>query len=109
LGSRLTSDPAAFALHAGGYLLYYVGFEYLFRGFLLLGTKDAIGAAAANLLQACLATAFHFGKPGMEMAAAFPASLLFGWATLRTGAIWCALAVHWTVGVSVDYFLVFRT
>jgi len=108
LGGALEPDPAAFALHAGLYLLYYLGFEYLFRGFLLLGTKDHIGPAAANLLQACLATAFHFGKPGMEMAAAFPASLLFGWATLRTGSIWCALAAHWVVGVSTDWFLVFR-
>lgn len=107
LGGALPPDAAAFAIHAGFYLLYYLGFEYLFRGFLLLGTKDAIGPAAANLLQACLATAFHFGKPGMEMAAAFPASLVFGWATLRTGSVWCALAAHWMVGVSMDYFLVF--
>ena len=42
------------------------------------------------------------------MLAAFPASLLFGWATLRTGSIWCALAVHWVVGVSMDWFLVFQ-
>ena len=107
LGGALTADPAAFAAHAAFYLLYYLGFEYLFRGFLLLGTKDDIGPTAANLLQACLATAFHFGKPGNEMLAAFPASLLFGWATLRTGSIWCALIVHWVVGVSVDWFLVF--
>ena len=108
LGGGLGRDPIAFAVHAGFYLLYYLGFEYLFRGFLLLGTKDDIGPTAANLLQACLVTAFHFGKPGMEMAAAFPASLLFGWATLRTGSIWCALAAHWVVGISMDWFLVFR-
>lgn len=108
LGGALSPDAGAFAAHAGFYLLYYLGFEYLFRGFLLLGTKDEVGPAAANLLQACLVTAFHFGKPGMEMAAAFPASLLFGWATLRTRSIWCALGVHWVVGVSLDWFLVFQ-
>lgn len=107
LGGQLAPEPGAFALHAGGYLLYYLGFEYLFRGFLLLGTKDHLGAFPANLLQACLATAFHFGKPGLEMAAVVPASLLFGWTTLRTGSIWCALALHWVVGVSLDWFLVF--
>lgn len=107
LGGRLGPDPAAFAVHAGAYLLYYLGFEYLFRGFLLLGLEQSVGAVEANLMQAALATAFHFGKPGMEMAAAFPASLLFGWLTLRTRSIWCALALHWTVGVSLDWFLVF--
>lgn len=107
LGGRLVADPTAFAVHAGGYLLYYLGFEYLFRGFLLFGTKDEIGPAAANLLQACLATAFHFGKPGLEMAAVFPASLVFGWLALATESIWCPLGIHWVVGVAVDYFLVF--
>lgn len=107
LGGAVTRDPAVFAMHAGFYLIYYLGFEYLFRGFLLLGTKDEIGPTAANLLQACLAMAFHFGKPGNEMLAAFPASLLFGWATLRTGSLWCALIVHWVVGVSLDWFMVF--
>lgn len=108
LGGALGPTPRAFAAHAALYLVYYLGFEFLFRGFLLLGTKGAIGPWAANLLQACLVTAFHFGKPGMEMAAAFPASLVFGWATLRTGSIWCALAAHWVVGVSMDWFLVFQ-
>ncbi len=109
LGGPVPPEVGYFALHATLYLIYYLGFEYLFRGFLLLGTQDAIGPIAANLLQACLATAFHFGKPGMEMAAVFPASILFGWATLRTGSIWCALAVHWVVGVSLDWFLVFTS
>jgi membrane protease YdiL (CAAX protease family) len=107
LGGRLAPDAGAFAVHAGAYLLYYLGFEYLFRGFLLFGTQDELGALGANLLQACLATAFHFGKPGTEMLAAFPASLAFGWAALRTRSIWCPLAAHWVVGVSMDWFLVF--
>lgn len=107
LGGALPADAPPFAQHAALYLAYYLGFEYLFRGFLLLGTEAAIGPAAANVLQASLATAFHLGKPGLELASVFPASLLFGWATLRTRSIWCALAVHWVVGVSLDWFLVF--
>jgi membrane protease YdiL (CAAX protease family) len=107
LGGQLRPNPAAFAVHAGGYLLYYLGFEYLFRSFLLFGTKDEIGPAAANVLQACLATAFHFGKSGLEMAAVFPASLVFGWVALYTESIWYVLGIHWVVGVAVDYFLVF--
>ena len=38
--------------------------------------------------QTGLAMLVHFGKPGVELAAAFPARLLFGWVTLRTGSIW---------------------
>jgi membrane protease YdiL (CAAX protease family) len=106
LGGPLGPNATALAAHAGKYLLYYFGFEFLFRGFLLMGIKDAFGPRGANLVQACLATAFHLGKPAAEVIAAFPASLLFGWTTLRTRGIWCAVVVHWIVGVSLDWFLV---
>jgi membrane protease YdiL (CAAX protease family) len=39
------------------------------------------------------------------LAAAFPASLIFGWIALRTGSIWYALGIHWAVGVALDWFL----
>ena len=107
LGQLVTDTFSSFAPHAAAYLLYYLGFEYLFRGFLLLGLSDRIGPAAANVLQAALVMTVHFGKPGLEMAAALPASLAFGWLTLRTGSIWYAVAIHWVVGVTLDWFLVF--
>ena len=96
---------AAFLPHVLLYGLYYAGFEFFFRGFLLFGLSHRLGPGAANLLQAGLATMVHFGKPDMEMAAAFPASLAFGWVTLRTGSIWYAFAIHWVVGVVVDWLL----
>lgn len=108
LGGALVPDLSSFAVHAGAYLLYYLGFEYLFRGFLLLGLEEELGGLNANVLQSVLATAFHLGKPALEMLAVFPASLLFGWLTLRTRALWCALALHWVVGVVLDALLVFR-
>ena len=111
IGGTYPMDPAvsrelgAFATHAFFYFLYYLGFEYFFRGFLLLGTAEHLGPDVANLLQSSLATMVHIGHPTLEVAAAFPASLAFGWITLRTGSIWYALTVHWVVGVSLDWFL----
>ncbi len=97
--------PSSFLPHVVGYLLYYIGFEYFFRGFMLLGLEDRLGPKAANALQAGIVTLAHLGKPPIELLAAYPASLLFGWMTLRTRAIWAAVAVHWAVGVALDYFL----
>ena len=91
--------------HVVGYGLYYLGFEYYFRGFLLLGLKPRLGPGASNVLQAGIVTMAHLGKPGIELAAAFPASLVFGWLTLRTGSIWYALGIHWAVGVALDWFI----
>ena len=91
--------------HVVGYGLYYLGFEYFFRGFVLLGLSPRIGPAVANLLQAGIVTMAHVGKPGIELAAAFPASLIFGWIALRTGSIWYAFGIHWAVGVALDWFM----
>jgi len=96
---------AAFLPHAVGYVLYYVGFEYHFRGFLLLGLERPLGPWAANVLQAGIVTLAHLGKPDVELAAAFPASLLFGWIVLRTRSIWYAVAIHAAVGLALDFFL----
>lgn len=108
LGAGLVPTTAAFAKHAAGYALYYIGFEYFFRGFLLLGLSDRLGAGGANLLQATLALMLHFGKPPLEMAITFPASLAFGWSVLVTRSIWYAVVIHWVAGVTLDWFLVFR-
>ena len=105
LNHSVTLALAVFVPHVVFYFLYYLGFEYHFRGFLLLGLQDRLGPHAANVMQAGLVTLVHVGKPGIELAAAFPASLLFGWITLRTGSIWYALVLHWVVGVSLDWFL----
>jgi membrane protease YdiL (CAAX protease family) len=71
-----------------------------------LGLEARLGAGAANVLQAGIGTMAHLGKPPVELLAAFPASLLFGLIALRTRSIWYALAIHWAVGLALDWFLV---
>jgi len=100
-----TLAPPVFALHVLGYGLYYAAFEFHYRGFLMLGLEDHIGAAQANLLQAGIATLAHLGKPITELAALLPGSLIFGWVTLRTRSIWYSFGIHWMLGVALDYYL----
>lgn len=95
----------SFLPHAVGYVLYYIGFEYHFRGFLLLGLEKRIGPWAANILQAGIVALVHVGKPSVELAVAFPASVLFGWIVLRTRSIWYVVAIHAAVGIALDFFL----
>lgn len=102
----VTRDWGSFLPHALGYLVYYVGFEFFFRGYLLLGLQERLGARRANLLQSVLAVIIHAGKPISEVAAAFPGSLVFGWLTLRTRSIWYSVALHWLVGVSLDWYII---
>lgn len=106
VGEPLGPAAAVFVPYALAYLAYYVGFELFFRGYLLLGLEDVLGAGPANLLQAGLATAAHLGMPWLEVGAAFPASLVFGWVALRTRSIVYPVLLHWAVGASLDWFLV---
>ena len=105
LDPNVTTAVAVFTVHALLYLLYYIGFDFFFRGFLLFGLLPRFGPIASNLFQAGLATLVHVGKPTTELIAAFPASLLFGYVTLRTGSIWYAVFGHWMVGLAMDWFI----
>lgn len=106
VGEPLAPAAAVFAPYALAYLAYYAGFELFFRGYLLLGLEDVLGSGPANLLQAGLATAAHVGMPWLEVGAAFPASLVFGWVALRTRSVVYPVLLHWAVGASLDWFLV---
>lgn len=104
LGGAPEPTAEAWLGYAGAYLLYYTGFEFFFRGFLLMGLEASLGSRTANLVQSALAVAIHFGKPVMETISAWPASLVFGWLTLRTRSVWYAVVIHWIVGVSLVWF-----
>ena len=50
----MAARPGSFAPHAALLLAYYVGWELLFRGVLLLGLRERLGDGPANALQTAL-------------------------------------------------------
>lgn len=105
LDPLLTGDLADLLPHAARQLLYFAAWEVLFRGVLLFGLRDRLGAGTANVVQTALSVIAHFGRPFDETLAAIPAGLLFGWIDLRVGSIWYVAIVHWVVGAALDWFL----
>jgi membrane protease YdiL (CAAX protease family) len=95
----------AFWTYAALQLLYYGAWEILFRGVLLFGLMDALGARASNLVQTGLSTTAHFGRALPETFMALPAGLVFGAVALRTRSVWYVALIHWTAGVSMDWFI----
>ncbi len=108
LDRGLVPTAGAFAPHAALLLVYYTGWELLFRGVLLLGLRDRLGGGAANALQTALSVTAHFARPACETLAAIPAGLAFGAITLRARTIWPAVIIHWVVGAAMDWFVVAR-
>lgn len=101
--SALASLPL-FLLLEGVYLVYYLGWEFLFRGFMLFGLEKSYGALAAILIQTIPSTLVHIGKPFNETFSAIFAGILFGFVAWRTRSILYPLILHALVGIGTDVF-----
>ena len=85
--------------------MFYTAWEFYFRGFLLFGLRSELGAMNAVLIQTMASSLLHIGKPEGEILGAIPIGLLFGWFALRTRSIWYGWAVHASIGVLTDLFI----
>lgn len=108
LDPAVSPSVGTFLPYALSAFLYFGAWEVLFRGVLLFGLAERFGAANANVTQSGLAVTAHFGRALNETFAALPGSLVFGFVTWRTRSIWYIAIIHWTVGMSMEWFLLAR-
>lgn len=88
-------------------LLYYLAWEFYFRGFLLFGLKDKFGETPAVLIQTISSCLIHIGKPEGEIIGSIIVGILFGYIALRTKSIWYVFFMHASIGVLTDLFIIF--
>lgn len=91
-----------FAAWAGLYALYYVAFEFFYRGFVIVVLEPHWGLIAAVWTQVLLSTLIHVGKPLTETLAAFPAGFLFAFVALRTRSLLWPVLLHLVIGLVTD-------
>lgn len=96
-----------FWLHVCTYVLFYVGWEFHFRGFLQFGLAESMGRTHAVLIQVMASSLLHIGRPVTETIAAVGAGMLWGWLAYRTNSILSGMLQHILVGVIVDAAIVF--
>jgi uncharacterized protein len=99
------ASAGAFALHAATYVLFYVGWEFFFRGFLQFGLREALGDVNAVLVQVLASTLAHLGCPPSEVYGAIFGGLLWGMLAFRTRSLLSGLVQHCLLGISLDWFL----
>jgi membrane protease YdiL (CAAX protease family) len=117
---------APFFLHFAAYaLLYYLPWEFFFRGFLLFplaleaersllshnttadGGKIVTSAVAALVFfQTIPSTMLHFGHPLSELLGAIPAGIAFGLLAWKTKSIIPGFILHAALGFGTDLFIV---
>jgi membrane protease YdiL (CAAX protease family) len=107
LAKSMIGDVSTFLIVEVFYLVYYLGWEFLFRGFMLFGSEK-YGALAAILMQVIPSTIVHIGKPASESFAAIVAGLVFGYIAVRTRSILYPLILHAVVGIGTDVFVALR-
>ncbi len=90
---------------AGLYALYYVSFEFFYRGFMLRTLEPAWGLPAAVWTQTVASVLIHLGKPTAEVIAAIPAGLIFAVLALRGRSLLWPIILHLVIGLSTDIFV----
>ena len=107
-GAWAGSSVTAFLAWAFTYSLYYLAYEFFYRGFLLKGLEPSLGTNGALWVQTIASTMVHFGKPVLETVAALPAGLIFGLVALRTRSIVYVVIIHLALGLATDFFSLVR-
>ena len=107
-----------FGHYAAYFFLYYVPWEFFFRGFLLfpfliaaervlaIAKADRNPACGMVLFQTMPSTMGHLGHPLPELVAAVTAGVFFGVLAWKTRSIIPGLLLHAAMGFGTDLFIV---
>lgn len=98
---------STFVVYEMLFLFYWIGWEYLWRGFILFGTKHALGLSAI-FVQAVPFAVLHYTKPLPEALLSVLGGIALGALVWRSRAFWIAVPIHWIQMVSLDLFSTLR-
>lgn len=96
-------DWELFLIYEAGMLLYMIGWEYIWRGYLLFGLYEKFGYHAV-LIQMIPFVLLHFGKPPVETYSSILGGIALGVLALRTGSFWYGVIIHFGIMFSLDLF-----
>ncbi len=92
------------AISGISWVIFLVGYEFLFRGFLLHASLNLMEAGPAIALNCALYAFAHFYKGPGETFGAIPVGILLCYLTMVTGNIWCAVILHSVMALSNEWF-----
>jgi membrane protease YdiL (CAAX protease family) len=103
------ADPRKFVWYEIAYfVLYYLPWEFVFRGLLFFPLIPLIGLIPALAIQTIVSTLYHFGHPPTEVFAAVGAGIIFGLIAYVTGSIFYTVLIHAEIGIATDVVLYLR-
>ena len=87
-------DRKIFYINLLGWAIYLFGYEFLFRGILLIPLNETLGVWPAIAINVALYSATHIPKGLDETIGAIPLGFVLCLLTLYSGTIWIAFFVH---------------
>ena len=101
-------SPGRFAESAFFYFLYYIGYEFCFRGLLFMGIKDEVGEWQAIGISLIASVLLHVTQPQSEMVMAIVVGFAFPVVVSRLGSLLPVTLIHAYAGISLDYWIIVR-
>lgn len=103
-----SSDWAVFIIYEALFLFYWVGWEYLWRGFMLFGTAHVFGAYAI-FIQTIPFALLHLDKPLPEAILSVVGGLALGGLVWRCRSFWIAVPIHAAQMLLLDFWCAMRS
>ncbi len=102
------TSAGMFLLHACTYAVFYLGFEFHFRGYVQFGLRESVGQTNAILIGVLMTVLIHLGKPiPSEAFGALFAGLLWGVLDFRAKSLLPGLLQHFFLGLTLDLWICF--
>jgi membrane protease YdiL (CAAX protease family) len=92
------------AISGISWVLFLIGYEFLFRGFVLHASLELMEPIPAIALNCAIYAFAHFYKGPGEAFGAIPVGILFCYLTLISGNIWIAVILHSVMALSNEWF-----
>jgi uncharacterized protein len=94
-----------FVIYEIGFAIYFIAWEYFFRGFMLFGLKRTLGPWSL-WVQMLPFVVVHFPKPDLESLSSIIGGLALGWLALKTRSIWYGWFVHAATAITLECLVV---
>lgn len=85
-------------------IIYMLGWEFIFRGFLLFGLKNKLKETSI-LVQMIPFVIVHFGKPEVETISTILMGIYLGYIAYRGDSFWSAFIIHVFINIMFYFFI----
>ena len=106
LGQAKT-DWTIFLIYEALFLFYWMGWEYLWRGFVIFGTAHTLGLYSI-FVQAIPFAALHVDKPWPEALLSVVGGIALGALVWRCRSFWIAVPIHAAQMLMLDFWCTLR-